>query len=176
MKNFEMDPGLEQSGRLKRIKPEDLERVSRRAAGAARGRTNHNLHPELSDPVQRFLNAIEPGSYVRPHRHTDPPRWELFVGLCGSAAVLLFDDNGGILAREPVGPSQRNRAVEIPAGAWHGIVALEPGTVLFEFKPGPYAPLNDKDFAPWAPDEGEAAAAALERWFRSASPGDRPPA
>lgn len=161
---------------LKRITPEDLELISRFAAGAPRGRTNRNLHPEPGDPVQRFLNAIEPGSYVRPHRHTDPPRWELFVGLCGSAAVLLFDDQGCVVAREPVGPSQRNRALEIPAGTWHCIVALEPGTVLFEFKPGPYSPLSDKDFATWAPAEGGTAAAALERWFRSAAPGDRAPA
>lgn len=160
---------------LKRITQDDLQQLSRLAAGAARGRTNRNLHPEPGDAVQRFLNAIEPGSYVRPHRHADPPRWELFVGLCGSAAVLLFDDEASVQARQLVGPSQQNRGLEIPAGVWHCIVALEPGTVLFEVKPGPYLPLSDKDFAPWAPAEGGAAAAAMERWLRSAAPGDRAP-
>lgn len=141
-----MNPETDAS--LKRITPENLRHLSHSAADAVRGRAPHNLHPKLSDPVQRFLNAIEPGSYVHPHRHSDPLRWELFVGLHGSAAVLLFDDEGRVLAWEPVGPSERNRAVEIPAGAWHSIVALEPGTVLFEFKPGPDAAAKDKDFAP----------------------------
>jgi hypothetical protein len=45
-------------------------------------------------------------------------------------------------------------AAEVPAGTWHALVALERGSVFFETKPGPYVPLTDKDFAPWAPEEG----------------------
>jgi hypothetical protein len=47
--------------------------------------------------------------------------------------------------------------------------------VLFEVKPGPYEPLNDKDFATWAPAEGDPAAAAFVDWYRRAMPGERPP-
>jgi hypothetical protein len=32
--------------------------------------------------------------------------------------------------------------------------------VCFEVKPGPYSAANDKDFAPWAPMEGDAGAGA----------------
>jgi cupin fold WbuC family metalloprotein len=160
---------------LKRVTEGDFQQITHSASEAARLRTNRNLHPDLGDPVQRFLNAIEPGSYVRPHRHTAPPRWELFVGLAGCAAVLIFDPEGRVLARESVGPSAPCRAVEIPAGAWHSIVALEPGTVLFEIKQGPYIPLDDKDFAPWAPAEGTIGAARMENWLRSAEAGDLAP-
>lgn len=62
------------------------------------------------------------------------------------------------LSRDAAGPS---RALEIPAGTWHTAVALEPGTVLFEIKPGPYSPLAGNDFAAWAPAEGEAGTAEL---------------
>jgi hypothetical protein len=41
--------------------------------------------------------------------------------------------------------------------------------VVYEVKTGPYAPNNDKSFAPWAPREGEPGVAAylreLEREF-----------
>jgi cupin fold WbuC family metalloprotein len=45
------------------------------AADSPRRRANHNIHPVLEDPVQRFFNAMQPGTYVRPHRHSMPPRW-----------------------------------------------------------------------------------------------------
>ena len=48
---------------------------------------------------------------------------------------------------------------------------LEPDTVVFEVKPGPYQPTSDKDFAPWAPAEGGPDAPAyladLEARFRT---------
>ncbi len=148
------------------------QRLQEKAVNSPRRRTNLNLHQTLEDPVQRFLNAIEPGSYVRPHRHHSPLRWELFTALTGRAVVLLFDDDGTVLERTEIGAGGPVHAVEIPAGAWHTIAALEPGTVLFEFKQGPYAAVTDKDFASWAPAEGDADCTTLERWFREARIGN----
>lgn len=139
------------------------------AAAAARtgtrGRSNHNLHAGLDDPVQRFLNAVQPTSYVRPHRHEEF-RWELFLLLEGEAAALVFDEDGGVLELAVLRRGG-TRAIEIPGGVWHTLLALASDTLLFEVKPGPYRPLGDKDFAPWSPSEGAAAAAGeLERWRR----------
>jgi cupin fold WbuC family metalloprotein len=50
---------------------------------------------------------------------------------------------------------------DIRPGVWHTIFALVPDTVVFEVKPGPYSPANDKDFAPWAPAEYSPEAAAF---------------
>ena len=160
---------------MKPILTEQMADLTARAASSPRLRANWNLHPTLEDPVQRFLNAFEPGTYVRPHRHSDPERWELFLALAGRAAVLAFDEGGLVRERlelSAVGPC---RGVEVPAGEWHVAAALEPGTILFEVKPGPYAPATDKDFAPWAPPEGDGACPAFEAWYRAARPGDRPP-
>lgn len=41
--------------------------------------------------------------------------------------------------------------LEIPSGTWHSIVVLEPGTVIFEIKKGPYQPASTEDLASWAP-------------------------
>lgn len=144
------------------------------AADNPRRRANLNLHASLEDPYQRFFNAIQPGSYVRVHRHADPPRWEAFVAISGRAAVLELGDDGTVLSRVELSPQGPDVAIEIPASTWHTVCALEPDTVLFEIKPGPYSPPADKDFAPWAPPENEPSARLIADWYATARPGDRP--
>jgi cupin fold WbuC family metalloprotein len=158
---------------LKRLDHHLFDSLTSRARETRRGRTNENLHAGPDDPVQRFLNALEPGSYVCPHRHTAPPKWELFVALTGAAAVMLFDAQGRLIAREEVSTQGPLRGLEIPAGMWHTVAALTPGTVLLETKAGPYQPTVDKDFAPWAPREDDPAVPAFARWMLAARPGER---
>lgn len=140
----------------------------------ARLRTNHNVHPRSSDPVQRFLNAMEPGSYVRPHRHDRDDGWELFVALRGRAVALTFDREGTVLERVELAPDGVF-LVEIGARVWHTVAALVSGTVLFELKPGPYVAPSDKDFAAWAPLEQDPRAAALGAWYLQARAGEPAP-
>ena len=149
-----------------------LDDLLEQAARRPRRRLNLNLHPELTDPVQRLFNAIAPGSYVRPHRH-DPSRWELFVVFSGRAVVLSFDDDGIVTGRAELSPDGPELAVEIAGGVGHTVAALGEETLLLEVKPGPYHALSDKDFAPWAPAEDEPASATLERRYRTAQVGER---
>ena len=158
---------------LKIVTASTLAELSNKAAEAPRRRCNFNLHPVLDDPVQRFLNALEPGTYARPHRHCEPAKWELFVILAGAAAILVFDDDGRVTERQELDAAGSTRAVEIPPGTWHSLVALKPGTVLFEFKPGPYSPISDKDFAAWSPAEGSADAADMVERLAAARIGDK---
>jgi len=153
----------------------DLAELVEAAGHRPRRRVNHNLHPTLDDPVQRLFNLLRRGTYVRPHRHADPPRWELFVILSGDAAVLELAGDGEVVERRDLRPGTGTVAVEIAGGRWHTVVATGDAAVLFEVKPGPYTPLDDKDFAPWAPAEGEPACHELVGWFERAAPGDRPP-
>ncbi|NJC87582.1 MAG: cupin fold metalloprotein, WbuC family [Desulfuromonas sp.] len=139
---------------VRSIAPSDLDDLSRAAQAGARRRLNLNMHADYADPCQRLFNAVEPGSYLRPHRHTDPPKPECFVAIRGRFLLLIFDDAGRIVERIELAPDGPVVAAEVPPGTWHGIVALEPGSIFFETKPGPYTPLSDKDFAPFAPAEG----------------------
>lgn len=124
-----------------------------------------NFHQESSDPLQRMFNALEPGTYVQPHRHLNPDKRELFVVLRGSVAVLLFSDRGEVVRREVLCPG-KNPGIEIAPGEWHTLCALEPGTIVFEVKDGPYNPLTDKNFAPWAPNENHPdAPRVLQGWL-----------
>lgn len=128
--------------------------LSLRARENPRRRQNLNLHTELEAPSQRLLNALEPGTYVRPHRHLSSPRAETFVGLQGVLALCLFDDCGGLAQVVVFGPGTGVFGADVPPGAWHSVVCLEPGAVFFEAKDGPYRPLDDKDWPVWAPREG----------------------
>lgn len=146
--------------------------MAQQAAAADRLRTNLNIHPQLDDPVQRFFNAMQPGTYVRPHRHVEPPRWELFLVLQGRLALLVFDDEGIVLERQEIQVDGPVTGVELESGRWHALVVLAPA-VMFELKQGPYSALTDKDFASWAPPEGAPEGAALVAWYEKARPGDR---
>lgn len=152
-----------------------LDQLSVEAARSARLRKNLNVHPLLADPIQRLFNAMEPGTYTRPHRHARDSGWEFMLVLRGEFAVLFFDAEGLVLNRVTLSAPRGDGAVEIPAYTPHCVVSLMPGTVMFEIKPGPYSPVDDKDFAPWAPAEGDADASAWVRWFETAQPGERPP-
>ena len=131
-----------------------LDGLSREAAESDRRRKNLNLHEQYDDPCQRLFNAVEPGTYIRPHRHIDPPKPECFLAVRGRMALIVFDAHGEIEEIVPLGDGHNAVAIELPSGLWHTLLALEPGSVFFETKPGPYVPMSDKDFAPWSPAEG----------------------
>ncbi|MFH0894232.1 MAG: WbuC family cupin fold metalloprotein [Bacteroidota bacterium] len=137
-----------------RINQSLLTTVSKEAAQSLRKRKNYNFHKETSDPIQRLLNAMEPGTYVCPHKHEDPDKREVFFILKGKAAVIEFDEEGNITDHEILDPIHGRYAAEIPARVYHTIVCLEAGTVAYEVKDGPYSPADDKSFAAWAPQEG----------------------
>ena len=84
---------------IKNITADLLSELRARAKFSERKRVHYNLHPELHDPVQRMIVVIEPGSYIRPHRHTDAGKWELFVLLKGAAVMLIFDEEGRVTQR-----------------------------------------------------------------------------
>ena len=100
-----------------------------------------------------MLNAIEPSTYVRPHKHENPDKVEAFVILKGKVLIVEFDDSGNIRASIVLSLNDGVYGVEIPPRTWHTIVSLEPETVVYEVKEGPYSPIDDKDFASWAPNE-----------------------
>lgn len=134
----------------------------------------HNFHRGSAEPIQRMLNALEPESYVQPHRHGPGSDVEIFVGLRGRLGVLAFDDEGAVRAAFVVDPAGPVRGIEIPAGIWHTILALEPGTVAYEVKAGPYDPARAKEPAPWAPPEGDPRAPGYLARLRETMTADAP--
>ena len=130
------------------------------ARRSPRGRMHLNLHASWGDPSQRFINAIEPYSYIRPHRHLCDPKSECLAVVRGRFAVLIFGDDGRIDQALTLCSAVKGAAIiQIEPQHWHTVVSLEPGGILFEVKAGPFEPSKAKEFAPWAPAEGDPSAA-----------------
>ncbi len=178
-----MSDAVTQARHWKFVDDELLARLSAGARAAPRRRLNHNLHASADEPIQRMLNAMEPDSYVRPHVH--PDKWELLVVLRGSFDVLFFESDGVLAARHRiVAGAQRaprlavhasngsGQMIEFAGGTWHALVALEPGSVFFEIKPGPWTRTAPHEFAAWAPSEGGASVAAFLARMQSLRPGE----
>ena len=143
-----------------------LAEVSAEAKQAPRRRRNRNFHPADDYPGHRLLNAIEPDSYVMPHRHLDPAKDESIVCLRGRLGVVVFAPSGQVDRNIALSPAGENVGVDIPHGVYHSVLALESGTVFFEAKAGPYVPLAAEEKAAWAPAEGEAGVAAYLEGLR----------
>ena len=124
------------------------------------------MHAGPEDTVQRLIIAAQPGTYVRPHRHSS--QWEMLVLHRGSMDVLIFDDAGAVQSRvtlEPAAP-----ILHIAKSTWHCCIVHREGTVVIEVKPGPYC---SNEFASWAPEEGHAEADNFVLWASRAEAGQR---
>jgi cupin fold WbuC family metalloprotein len=139
---------------LIKITDEFINVTTREAQQSARQRMNYNFHPNHEDPLHRLLNAMEPGTYVQPHKHENPDKFEIFLVLRGRFAVFTFDDKGSITDHIVLDAHCGSYGVEIAERTYHTLVSLEPGSVAYEVKAGPYSTTTAKDFAPWAPAEG----------------------
>lgn len=134
-----------------------LDSVSKKAKESPRLRMNYNFHSSESDSLNRLLNAVEPGTYVRPHRHLNPDKEEIILVLRGSVESFVFDDNGNVIEKIVISPEKGCYGMEIKPGLWHSLFVTEPDTILYEIKRGPYAPLSPDNFASWSPDGSDPA-------------------
>jgi len=137
------------------ISAELVDGLLEKARQAPRRRTNHNFHRTLEENPNRFLNVMVKGSYFTPHRHANPPKSEAFLVLQGQVICVIFDNEGEIRSVTRLGEGGAY-GIDVGAGVWHTIAVLSETAVCYEVKPGPYSAANDKDFAPWAPKEGDA--------------------
>lgn len=113
-----------------------LDKVSEQAKNSPRLRINYNFHQSLDEKCHRFLNAIEPGTEVPIHKH--PTKDETFVILRGKVRVTTHKDDGSIIEDVVLCPEEGKYGVNIPKDVWHTIEALEPNSVIFETKEGPF--------------------------------------
>lgn len=121
-----------------------LDELTEQAKASSRLRMNRDLRNSAEDQSQRMLNAIEPGSPLPIHRHQKTS--ETVVCLRGRLVEEYYDELERICTeRIELSPGGPVVALNIPAGQWHTVHALESGTVIIEMKNGPYEPLSDVD-------------------------------
>jgi cupin fold WbuC family metalloprotein len=144
-----------------------LDEVWRQARESPRRRRNFNFHARETDPCNRLLNAVEPESYVRPHRHLDPTKDETVVAVRGSFGVVFFDETGKVTKSLIIRAGGETMGVNVPSGIFHTLLSLDAGSVFFEAKAGPYTPVARGEFAPWAPAEDDPACFAYLEKLRA---------
>ena len=121
-----------------------LDNLTEQAKASPRLRMNLDLRNSAEDQSQRMLNAIEPGSTLPIHRHQKSS--ETVVCLRGRLVEEYYDELERICTeRIELSPNGPVVALNIPAGQWHTVQALESGTVILEMKNGKYEPLSDVD-------------------------------
>lgn len=121
-----------------------LDNLTEQAKASSRLRMNLDLRNSAEDQSQRMLNAIEPGSPLPIHRHQKSS--ETVVCLRGRLVEEYYDELERICTeRIELSPNGPVVALNIPAGQWHTVQALESGTVILEMKNGKYEPLSDVD-------------------------------
>jgi cupin fold WbuC family metalloprotein len=135
-----------------RINTDLIDKVVDEAKKSPRLRMNYNFHSDLSDPVQRLLNALEPWTYIRPHKHTT--KEESFVLLRGSVLAVVFNDDGTIRDHAVLSAGTGILGIEFEENSFHMLTALETSSAVFEIKEGPFVPHTEGSSAPWAPKEG----------------------
>ena len=144
-----------------------LEQAIAESRTSPRGRIIFPLQKGADDLLHRMFNAMQPGSYVQPHCHDMTPKPESVIVLRGSIAYLVFDATGTIINTIVARAGGATFGVDSTPEVWHTFFALEPDTVVFECKPGPYDGKTDKRFAPWAPPEGTPeATASMNAWVQ----------
>ncbi|MCH8494557.1 MAG: WbuC family cupin fold metalloprotein [Balneolales bacterium] len=111
------------------------------------------IHRTQNATVQRMINFMQPGTYIRPHLHPRAHACESIVVFKGAIRFKVYDENGRILQKFIARAGTASAVLDIEPNVWHGFDVLEPDTVLFESKMGPYDVELDKIFAPWAPKE-----------------------
>ncbi|CAJ0771500.1 WbuC family cupin fold metalloprotein [Ralstonia chuxiongensis] len=152
---------------------DELDELGVNAKASARRRQHRNIHASYSEKIQRLFNAICADSYIRPHRHTLDPRNESLVAVRGEFAAITFADDGRIadvvrFATEAhwAGDARVTVGIELSPETWHTVVALSDTAILFEVKEGPFEPTIAKEYAPWAPEEGDGGVAAYLQWLK----------
>ena len=121
-----------------------LDKLTAEAQASPRLRMNLDLRNSDADTSQRMLNAIEPGSVVPIHRHQKTS--ETVVVLRGRVVEEYYDDLERMCtATYDLAAGGPIFALNIPAGQWHTLRALDPGTVILEMKDGPYEPIQECD-------------------------------
>ena len=120
-----------------------LDNLTSQAQSSPRKRMNYDLRNSYEDSSQRMLNAIEPDSEVPVHRHRKTS--ETVVVLRGRVVEDFYDDAGVCYESVEVSPCGPVYALNIPAGTWHTLRALECGTVIIEMKDGAYEPIGAED-------------------------------
>ena len=99
-----------------------------------------NIRPSYQENCQQLFNAIQPDSYIHPHRHSIENKQDLLIAIRGSFSLITFDDHGDFIRSDSFGLELYadeicpNVGVEIAPNVCHTVLAKQENSILLESK------------------------------------------
>ena len=141
-------------GPISSIGPSELDTLKAAVKASVKRRARINAHPDAEDALHEMIIAIDPDSYIRPHKH--PGKSEAFHIIEGEVDIIVFSDDGAIERIVPLGPpgSRRPFYYRMSAPFFHTLIIRSDILIVHEITNGPFRP-QATVFADFAPDERE---------------------
>ncbi|SFU72281.1 cupin fold metalloprotein, WbuC family [Pustulibacterium marinum] len=132
-----------------------VEDATQMSQESPRKRIIYPFHKKDEDTLHRMFNVVQPKTYIVPHYHLNEQKSESIIVLKGGIRFITFYDDGKIKSYQNVYAGSNVFGVDLEPSVIHTFLVLEPDTVIFEVKPGPYVKSTDKSFMDWAPKEDD---------------------
>jgi cupin fold WbuC family metalloprotein len=134
----------------------DIEVLKEAVHSTTRKRVRLCAHTSTENKLHEMFVVYTDVTYVKPNLHLGKD--ESLHILEGEADFFFFDEKGEVIEVIPLGDAKTGREfyIRVPAHVYHTIVMKSERLVIHEVTPGPFV-RSDTVWAPWAPDEADAA-------------------
>jgi cupin fold WbuC family metalloprotein len=141
-------------GPISAVGKHELDTLKAAVKASAKRRARINTHPDGEDALHEMIIAIDPNSYIRPHKH--PGKSEAFHIIEGEVDIVVFKDDGEIDRIVPLGAPGSGRPFyyRMSRPFFHTLIIRSDVLVVHEITNGPFRP-QGTIFADFAPDDSD---------------------
>ena len=149
-------------GPIATIGSTEINFLKRKVAGNKKGRVRINFHQDNSDLLHEMMIAIQPDSYIRPHKH--PGKSESFHIIYGAVEIVVFEDDGTIREVVSLAAKDEKKAFfyRMSRPFFHTLIIYSDLLVVHEITNGPFVK-DDSKFGSFAPAESSSAS-VITKW------------
>lgn len=146
-------------GPISAVGARELDTLKAAVKASPKRRARINAHPDGEDALHEMIIAIDPTSYIRPHKH--PGKSEAFHIIEGDVDIVVFDDEGEIDRVVALGApgSGRSFYYRMSKPFFHTLIIRSDMLIVHEITNGPFRPQGTV-FADFAPEDTEREKAA----------------
>ncbi len=141
-------------GPISAVGRRELDTLKAAVKASAKRRARINTHPDGEDALHEMIIAIDPSSYIRPHKH--PGKSEAFHIVEGEVDIVVFKDDGEIDQVVPLGApgSGRSFYYRMSKPFFHTLIIRSAVLIVHEITNGPFRP-QGTIFADFAPEDSD---------------------
>lgn len=115
-----------------KIDKELFNEIAKKAAESPRLRINYDLRNDENEQSQRMLNVLLPGTKSAIHRYNDTA--ETVLCIQGECIERYYDNEGNETEVFHFAAGGELVGLQIPAGQYHSLEAMDEMSVIIEFK------------------------------------------